>query len=152
LSDVVQTALEASWLTTQDPKRHVNLQILDADLQVRGDPLRLSQVFENLFNNAAKYSDPGTVVTIEQVCEGSMAVVRVIDQGIGIAPDEVENIFDMFAQGGQAGTSRSRGGLGIGLHLARQLIISHGGELTASSDGVGRGSCFRVRLPCLPHP
>jgi signal transduction histidine kinase len=75
--------------------------------------------------------------------------VSITDDGIGIASEQMTSIFDLFAQAGQAGTPRSAGGLGIGLHLAKQLVESHGGRLTAASEGVGRGSTFSIRLPTI---
>ncbi|MDB5753561.1 MAG: putative histidine kinase, atypical hybrid [Ramlibacter sp.] len=117
-----------------------------ARLVVRADRARLAQVFMNLLSNAAKYTDPGGQIEVRVVREGGMAVVSVHDSGIGIAPDRLETVFEMFSQE-EAALSRSRGGLGIGLSLTRKLVQMHGGTVTAGSDGAGKGSQFLVRLP-----
>jgi signal transduction histidine kinase len=149
LAEVVRRALEHSPLGGASPTHHVELQIQQDPLVVKGDALRLSQVLENLFNNAAKYTDPHGRVSIRLFKELREAVICIVDTGIGIAPEQIGSIFDLFAQAGQAGRPRSRGGLGIGLHLAKQLVNSHSGSLTAFSPGVGLGSTFIVRLPLI---
>jgi len=110
--------------------------------------MRLRQVLENLIHNAVKYSDPGSCVTIAARRDHGVAVIEVTDEGIGIASDQIGSVFDLFAQAGRAGTARTQGGLGIGLHLAQQIITAHHGTLTAASEGLGRGSTFTIRLPC----
>ncbi|RYF13855.1 MAG: response regulator [Comamonadaceae bacterium] len=116
--------------------------VLDAD---RG---RLAQVFVNLLSNAAKYTDPGGQIELRVVGEGGHAVVSVRDTGIGIPSHRLENVFEMFSQEEPA-LSRSRGGLGIGLSLTRQLVELHGGTVVAHSEGPGKGSVFTVRLPVV---
>jgi signal transduction histidine kinase len=116
---------------------------------VIADEMLLSQVLRNLLNNAAKYTDATGVIAIALRREAAEAVITISDSGIGIPPDQLETIFDLFAQAGQSGTQRSGGGLGIGLHLARQLVLAHGGTLTARSEGAGLGSTFTVRLNSL---
>jgi PAS domain S-box-containing protein len=113
---------------------------------VDGDPTRLEQVVGNLLTNAAKYSETGGQVLVAVEAAGDAALVRVSDAGIGIAPELLPRIFDLFVQGSQT-LDRSRGGLGIGLRLVRQLVEMHGGSVTARSAGVGRGAEFVVRLP-----
>ena len=113
---------------------------------VDGDTTRLEQVVGNLLTNAAKYSEAGGQVLVAVEAAGDAALVRVSDSGIGIAPELLPRIFDLFVQGSQT-LDRSRGGLGIGLRLVRQLVEMHGGSVTARSDGVGRGAEFVVRLP-----
>jgi CheY-like chemotaxis protein len=108
--------------------------------------MRLSQVFANLLNNAAKYTDPGGRITIAARREHDSAVVSVSDTGVGIAAESLSRVFDMFAQA-DARDGHPRTGLGIGLALARSLVEMHGGSVTAASDGVGKGSTFVVRLP-----
>jgi CheY-like chemotaxis protein len=108
--------------------------------------VRLAQVLSNLLGNAAKYTDEGGDVSIEAERHGSEAVIRVRDSGIGIEPDMLPRIFDMFAQV-PASQRRSQGGLGIGLALARALVELHGGRIEAMSAGQGRGSTFTVHLP-----
>jgi PAS domain S-box-containing protein len=115
-------------------------------LMLLGDPIRLEQVILNLLTNAAKFSDPGGKLWLTIDRDGDHAVVRVRDMGIGIAPEMMARAFDLFAQADQ-GLDRARGGLGIGLTLARTLVTRHGGTIEARSEGEGKGSEFIVRLP-----
>ena len=119
-------------------------------LFVDGDPVRLTQVFRNLIQNARKYTEPGGRVEVGLAPERGQAVTRVKDTGLGIPPAKLEAIFEMFAQM-EAGLPRSQGGLGIGLALARRLLALHGGSVQAFSEGPGRGSEFVVRLPLAPQ-
>jgi CheY-like chemotaxis protein len=121
-------------------------------LTVDADPARLAQAFMNLLSNAAKYTDPGGQLEVRVAAEGGQAVLSFRDNGIGIAPHRVEQVFEMFSQEEPA-LARSRGGLGIGLSLTRRLVELHGGTVCASSDGAGKGSVFTVRLPlAVPVP
>jgi len=113
---------------------------------VNGDITRLTQVVMNLLNNAAKYTPENGDVWLEIGTEGDDAIVRVKDNGMGIAPETLENVFDLFAQGERT-IDRAEGGLGIGLTLTRRIVDLHGGSIVASSDGHGKGSEFVVRLP-----
>jgi signal transduction histidine kinase len=117
-------------------------------LAVSGDAARLAQVFGNLLTNAAKYTDRGGRITLAARRDGGDAVVTVTDTGIGIAPEHLPGLFDMFSQVAPA-LERSQGGLGIGLALVRSLVELHGGRVEARSDGPGKGSTFAVRLPLL---
>jgi signal transduction histidine kinase len=118
-------------------------------LVVDGDPVRLAQVLRNLLQNARKYTEPGGRIEIGLAREHGEAVVRIKDTGVGIPPAKLEAIFEMFAQI-EAGGPRSQGGLGIGLALARRLVVLHGGSVQAFSEGPGRGSEFLLRLPLAP--
>jgi signal transduction histidine kinase len=150
LGEVLTCAVEASSLfAAPTSSRQIQFEPMAAPIRVLGDHMRLTQVLENLFNNAVKYTDADGTITVRPYVDGTQAVIQISDTGIGIAPDQIESIFELFAQAGQAGSPRSQGGLGIGLHLARQLVQSHRGTLTAASDGVGRGSTFTVRLPLV---
>lgn len=115
-------------------------------LFVDGDPLRLTQVFRNLLENARKYTESGGRIEISLARESGQAVVRVKDTGVGIPPDKLDAIFEMFVQISR-NLPRSQGGLGIGLALAKRLLLLHGGSIEAFSEGPGRGSEFVVRLP-----
>jgi PAS domain S-box-containing protein len=115
-------------------------------LFVDGDPVRLTQVFRNLLDNARKYTEPGGHIEISLAPEKSQAVVRVRDTGIGIPADKLDAIFEMFVQISRS-LPRAQDGLGIGLALARRLLVLHGGSIEACSEGPGRGSEFVVRLP-----
>jgi CheY-like chemotaxis protein len=112
------------------------------------DPVRLAQVFSNLINNACKYTEPNGHVWVTAKRQGSEVVVTVRDSGLGIPPDKLRSIFDMFAQVDRT-LERSQGGLGIGLTLVKRLVEMHEGTVTAHSEGRGRGSEFVVRLPIL---
>src|SRR5262249_11974696 len=111
-----------------------------------GDPVRLAQVFANLLNNAAKYSDEAGQICLAARCTGSNVVVSVRDSGLGIPAGMLRKVFDMFAQVDRS-AGRSQGGLGIGLTLVKCLVEMHGGTVEARSEGPGRGSEFIVRLP-----
>ncbi len=118
-------------------------------LRLEADPTRLEQVLTNLLTNAAKYTDPGGRITLEAERDGEAVVIRVRDSGIGIPPEQLAQVFEMFAQV-DSGSNRSQGGLGIGLGLVRSLVEMHGGTITARSAGAGTGSEFAVRLPAMP--
>jgi CheY-like chemotaxis protein len=120
-------------------------------LHIKGDPSRLAQVLANLLSNAAKFMpSPGRIaLSVEQ--EDGEAVIRVHDGGIGIAPELLPRVFDLFVQG-DAGLARSRGGLGLGLTLVKRVVELHNGRVEVHSAGAGQGSEFVVRLPSLPAP
>jgi CheY-like chemotaxis protein len=122
----------------------------DEPLTVDADPVRLGQVFANLLNNAAKYTAPGGHVSVRAWREGGEAIVAVRDDGVGIPPQLLPYVFDVFTQGDQAPGTPS--GLGIGLALVRSLVEAHGGQVEVDSEGVGHGSEFRVRLPLVAEP
>jgi signal transduction histidine kinase len=111
------------------------------------DAARLERVLVNLLDNALKYAPAGAPVLLQVKPDGPDAVVAVRDSGIGIAPDQLPKIFDLFAR-----AERRAGSLGIGLAVVRRLVEMHGGTVTADSDGPGRGSCFTVRLPRVARP
>jgi len=152
LGDILQSAIGASVLVTGSTPHRLELGPIETPVYIVADEIRVSQVLRNLLNNAAKYTDAAGVIRIALHCEAAEAVITISDSGIGIPAGQLEAIFDLFAQAGQSGTPRSGGGLGIGLHLARQLVVAHGGTLTAHSAGTGLGSTFTVRLPQAPHP
>jgi hypothetical protein len=125
---------------------------------VEGDSVRLTQVFANLINNAAKYTDVGGHIWIDVRAQDHEAVVTVRDDGIGIAAEHLSAVFDMFTQVNRS-DRRTQGGLGIGLTLVRSLVGVHRGSVAARSDGIGCGTTFEVRLPlvadrrpCLDEP
>jgi len=120
-------------------------------LWVEGDPARLEQMAVNLLNNAAKYTDTGGLVRMTVAREENEAVVRIADNGIGISPVMLPQIFDLFTQV-DGSPSRSHGGLGVGLALVRTLVEMHGGRVTAMSKGLGTGSEFAIKLPARATP
>ncbi|QDE80274.1 response regulator [Myxococcus xanthus] len=130
----------------------LDVSLPSGPLWLQADATRLEQVFTNLLDNAIKYTDTGCVhlhVEQEGVDGSAQAVVRVKDSGIGIPPEVLPRIFELFAQA-DTSLERSRGGLGIGLTLVRKLVQLHGGEVTARSNGPGHGSEFVVKLPLDP--
>jgi CheY-like chemotaxis protein/anti-sigma regulatory factor (Ser/Thr protein kinase) len=116
---------------------------------VNGDPTRLEQIVTNLLTNAIKYTPSGGSVRVVAGAEGDRIVIRVADTGIGIEPKLLPHIFERFIQA-DTGPARSHGGLGLGLTLVKHFVELHRGEVSAASDGVGRGSVFTVSLPTAP--
>ena len=151
LDTVIDDALELSRPLVEAAGHGLEVERACDALVVDGDAVRLTQVFSNLLNNAAKYTPAGGRVRLACEREGPDAVVRVSDSGNGIAPDMLESIFDMFVQ--VSGTDRAaQGGLGIGLTLVKSLVEMHGGRIEAQSPGLGRGATFTVRLPLALAP
>jgi signal transduction histidine kinase len=146
LEDVIDAAVETSRPSIDQRGQHLELLGVTAGLLLDADPTRMTQVFANLLNNASKYSAEGSRISIDVEPEGVEVVVRVRDRGIGIEPEMLEQIFDLFAQAPGA-RDHAPGGLGMGLSLARRLVDFHGGRITAASGGAGQGSEFAVWLP-----
>jgi signal transduction histidine kinase/CheY-like chemotaxis protein len=148
LSDVLRDALEESRQVLQLRGHDVTVSGTEEPLIIDGDRARLVQVFGNLLNNAAKYTDPGGRITLTVSRDKRNAIVRLRDNGIGIAPEMRPRIFDLFAQAPGA-LGRADGGLGIGLTLVRTLVELHAGRVTVDSAGIGHGSTFSVSLPLV---
>ena len=149
ISKVLDAAVETSRPLIDSARLELELaQQKEHPLLVEADVTRLSQVFSNLLNNAAKYTDAGGRIAIAARSDAGCAVVAVSDTGVGISPQTLPHVFDMFVQA-DAAQGRTRSGLGIGLTLARRLVEMHGGRLTAHSEGVGKGSTVIVRLPLV---
>jgi PAS domain S-box-containing protein len=146
LRAVLDSALETARPLIEAGGHELALRLPDGPLPLDGDPTRLSQMFSNLVNNAAKYTPSGGRISIEAAIRGGTLEVRVTDTGVGIPGDMLPRVFDMFTQIGRT-IERAQGGLGIGLTLVRRLAEMHGGEVLAASPGVGQGSTFTVRLP-----
>lgn len=148
LADALTRALEMARPLIEARHHRLHVGLPPRSVCVLADPVRLTQVFGNLLDNAAKYTHEGGRIWLETELAGEVAVVRVRDNGSGIAPDLIPHIFELFAQGGRT-LDRAQGGLGLGLTLVRQLVQMHGGEVQARSAGPGHGSEFIVRLPVL---
>jgi PAS domain S-box-containing protein len=146
LSTVVQRALETVRPLVDERRHQVDVQTTPEPIWLEADPSRLEQVLANLLNNAAKYTEEGGRIGLTLGQENGCAVVRVRDNGIGIRPEMLPRIFEMFTQADSV-TGRLQEGLGIGLTLVRSLVELHGGSVTAHSFGPGKGSQFVVRLP-----
>jgi signal transduction histidine kinase/CheY-like chemotaxis protein len=146
LARVLSTAIETSQPLLDAAGHELAVDLPPGPLPLDADPMRLAQVFSNLFNNAAKYSERAGRIEVRARREDGEVVVSVRDQGIGIEAPMLPHIFEMFTQ--VDGTHRrSQGGLGIGLTLVRSLVQLHGGSVAAHSEGIGHGSEFVVRLP-----
>ena len=148
LTSIVTAAIETSRPVLDNLRHELSVDLEDEPMCVGGDPVRLTQVFANLLNNAAKYTNHGGRISISTRREDGEAVISVKDNGIGIAPNALSQVFDMFMQVDRS-TRRSQGGLGIGLTLVKSLVTMHGGTVEARSEGPGLGSEFIVRLPVL---
>jgi PAS domain S-box-containing protein len=146
MSEVVANALEMASPLLEQRTHRLRVDVPRHGLQVDGDATRLGQVVSNLLTNAAKYTPAGGQVTVHAQAVDDEVVVSVRDTGIGITPDVLPHVFDLFVQERQA-LDRSQGGLGIGLTIVRSLIERHGGSVAAHSAGSGKGSEFIVRLP-----
>jgi signal transduction histidine kinase len=146
LADVLAAAQETVQPLLDAAGQHIEFDVPDATLTLDADPHRLAQVFSNLLSNASKFSPDGGLLGLSANVEGGKVVVRVRDAGIGLDREHLGSIFDLFAQVDNS-LERARGGLGIGLTLARRLVELHGGRIAVHSDGLGRGSEFSVELP-----
>ena len=143
---LVAHAAQTVEFTMQQRHHRMTISFPDAPVWLQADPARLEQVFVNLLLNAAKYTDAGGDVGLFVEREEDEAIVRIRDSGIGIAPDMLPHVFDLFVQADPS-SRRADAGLGIGLALVRSLVERHGGRVTVVSGGSGHGSEFTVRLP-----
>lgn len=148
LEEVLLEAIEVSRGAIEQRDQVVSLETPDATVTVSADRTRLVQVLCNLLSNASRFTPDRGRIRVVASDDGQEAVVRVIDDGIGISPELQSRIFDLFARG-QAPDSRAAGGLGIGLGLVRQLVELHGGSVSVASGGPGTGSEFTIRVPLL---
>ena len=148
LDAAVLRAVESAQPLADARGHTLDVRLARDPLLVDGDLARLSQVVLNLLNNAIKYTPDGGRIEVEVAREGTWAIVRVKDTGIGMSADLMPKVFDLFVQGERA-LDRAEGGLGIGLTLVKRLVTLHGGNIVALSEGRGRGSEFVVRLPAL---
>ncbi len=143
---VIGRAIETVQPVIDAQGHHLELNVAAESMLLHVDPLRVAQIIGNLLTNAAKYTEEGGTLRLIARREEQAAVIEVCDNGIGIAPDMLQSVFDLFVQVDHSAT-RAQGGLGIGLTRVKSLVEMHGGEVTATSDGLGRGSSFVVRLP-----
>lgn len=149
LADVVARAVETVGPQVEEYGHRLTVSLPETPVWLDADQPRLSQVVANLLNNAIKYTEPGGDIGLRAERRDGMAEIRIKDTGVGIAPELLPHIFDLFSQADRS-LDRSQGGLGLGLTLVRNLVEMHGGTVTARSEGEDRGSEFVVRLPCLP--
>jgi signal transduction histidine kinase len=150
IGDAVLRAMEMAGPLLEQRAHRVSIEgVPRRGLAVHGDAERLAQVLFNLLANAAKYSEPRSAIVVRAWRESDRVRLAVRDEGVGIAPDMLERVFDMFVQQGQT-IERSQGGLGLGLTIVRSLVEMHGGRATARSAGPGQGSEFMIDLPAAP--
>ena len=142
---VVMNSIEAVRPSIDERHHRLVLDLPDEPIAITGDATRLAQALQNLLQNASRYTPDGGEIAVSARLDDHHVVTTVRDSGVGIAPDAIDRIFELFAQ--EHGGSGHEGGLGIGLPLARSLIEQHGGRLSAASDGIGHGSTFTVVLP-----
>jgi PAS domain S-box-containing protein len=151
LGDVLEAALEIAGPLIEQQRLRLAVDSLDEPLWLDADAARLTQVFGNLLNNAAKYSKPEGQVDVRVRRDGASVLITVRDAGIGIAADMLARVFDPFTQANVA-RDHAPGGVGIGLSLVQRLVEMHGGNVRVASDGPGRGSEFTVSLPICEDP
>jgi PAS domain S-box-containing protein len=148
LASIVRHAVESSRPLAERDQQTIEVSLPDQPIYLDADPVRLTQVFSNLFNNACQYTEPGGRIWLTAERQNNEVVLVVRDSGIGMPADQLDGIFEMFAQVDDD-SERPRRGLGIGLTLVRRLVQLHGGTVIARSEGRGLGSEFEVRLPVL---
>ncbi|MCA1248601.1 GAF domain-containing protein [Massilia sp. MS-15] len=146
--DVVVGALDQARPLLDEKEQQVALALPPVPVCVRGDHTRLVQSVANILNNAAKYTQKGGRIALELGMDAGSMRLTVSDNGSGMPPELLPNVFDLFTQGART-LARSQGGLGLGLTLVKRLVELHGGEVGAHSEGVGLGSRFTLALPCV---
>jgi signal transduction histidine kinase len=146
VQSIVDMALEASRPLIEAGRHNLTINVSSQPLAVDVDPTRLSQILGNVLNNAAKYTPEAGCIELSAERRGENAVIRVRDNGVGIAPTQISRVFDLFTQV-EYSVDRAQGGLGIGLALVKKLVELHGGSVQAESAGLGKGSMFTVTLP-----
>jgi signal transduction histidine kinase len=142
----VAQSVQAVEVSMMQRNHRLTTSFPSAPIWIQADPVRLEQIFVNLLINAAKYTATGGSIEISVEEQGNEAIVAVRDTGIGIAADVLPHIFELFVQANRS-SRRAAAGLGIGLALVRSLVESHGGHVSATSAGLGKGSVFTVHLP-----
>lgn len=146
LKSFINSAVEQSALAIESRHHHLTIKLPEENIWITGDQVRLSQIVANLLLNAAKFTEPGGKIELSANVVDDQILIRLIDNGIGIADNKINSIFELFEQSGHV-ADRVQDGLGIGLSLVRTLVRLHGGEVQAQSQGLGKGSIFEIRLP-----
>ena len=148
---IIESAVETARPLMEERKHRLHLSIDRDNIWVNADPTRLEQVVVNLLNNAAKYSENAGNIWISARNDGKDVVISIKDEGVGILPEKLPQMFELFTQADRS-LARSEGGLGIGLTVVKNLVEMHGGSILARSEGTGRGSEFTIRLPAAKKP
>jgi signal transduction histidine kinase/CheY-like chemotaxis protein len=146
LGGIVSQALEVVESLLREKNHDVSVASDGPPIYVLGDNARLVQCVGNILTNSAKYTDSGGAIRIQLCADGLTAVLRISDNGVGISPELLPNIFELFVQSERT-LDRSQGGLGVGLSVVKRLVEMHGGRVDARSEGIGRGACFEIHLP-----
>ncbi|MFC4309071.1 response regulator [Steroidobacter flavus] len=146
LQSCIDIALETTQPLLQEKKHRLTLSMCPEPLWVNADKVRLAQCIANLLTNAVKYTEPGGEIRVRTLIEDNAAIVTIADNGIGMPPELIPRMFELFVQGERT-LDRSQGGLGIGLAVCRMLMEMQGGSVTGSSPGAGHGSTFTLRMP-----
>ena len=150
ITQVVSHAIEASQPLMDERNHRLSVVVPANSVWIEGDPARITQVITNLLNNSAKYTDDGGQIQLTVRSDKTDVTISVRDNGIGIPPEMLRSVFDLFTQVERT-LDRSSGGLGIGLTLVQRLVAMHGGSVVAESEGAGRGAVFTIVLPtCCP--
>ena len=152
LATVLTAAVEAVQPLIESHRQQLAVHLPDAALRLEVDAARLTQVLVDLLTNAAKFTPEGGAIELSVEEHGDEVAIVVRDEGVGIAPEALPHIFDLFEQGSTRALDRAEGGLGIGLALVKRLVELHGGSVTASSPGKNQGATFIVRLSSVQLP
>ncbi|PQA59716.1 PAS domain S-box protein [Siphonobacter curvatus] len=148
LVELINQTTEAVRTLVNSKQQKLTVRLPDTPVQLEGDPTRLMQVVMNLLTNASRYTGPQGNIHLSLEHTGNTALLHIQDTGVGLSPDQLTSIFELFVQVDNS-LARSAGGLGIGLTLVKQIVELHGGQVEAQSEGLGRGSTFMVRLPTV---
>jgi len=151
LAMVIAKAIEIAEPLIAQRGHQLHVAVPEIGLVIDADQVRLSQIFANLLTNAARYTEPGGQISVTAKHGPDEVVVDVQDSGMGLSAEFLPHVFDLFVQGART-VDRSQGGLGLGLALVQSLVTLHGGSVSAHSEGLGKGSCFSVRLPLSENP
>ena len=149
LKTTIRQVIESLTIAAADRQRTIEVALPERDLYIDADPLRVAQIFSNIIGNAFKYTQQGGRIAIQATAADEYVAIAITDDGLGIAPELLPRVFDLFVQGDRA-LDRPQGGLGVGLTIARRLADLQGGTLTATSAGSGLGSRFTLTFPLLP--
>jgi CheY-like chemotaxis protein/PAS domain-containing protein len=151
LQSVIHQTIESVRPMCEASQQTLAVDLPSQPVWIEVDPVRMAQIVGNLLSNASRYSDQGSEMSLRAECAGKELVICVKDQGIGIPPEKLESVFEMFSQLDRS-LERTAGGLGIGLYIVKRLVEMHGGSVTARSEGPGTGSEFALRLPVVVEP
>jgi signal transduction histidine kinase len=145
---VVERTLEIVEPLVSARRQTLLLHLPEEPIRIAGDEMWLTQALQNVIGNAAKYTDPGGKIEVDVERDAVDVVISVRDTGIGLAPHQLAAVFDLYAQVAQPATRPAVGGLGVGLNVAASVVEAHGGSIRATSEGLGHGTTFVIRLPC----